>query len=89
MAGPLPGGAHLSFDLALLAVQAAVDGHGVCIGRRAYVEDELRAGRLVAPFGVTAATGRGFYLVSPGGRPDSEKVAALRGWLRAEAGEPR
>jgi LysR family glycine cleavage system transcriptional activator len=76
---------RLDFDLALLAVQAAVDGLGVCIGRRAYVEDDLRAGRLVAPFATRVATGRGFYLVSPPERADSGAVTALRDWLIATA----
>ena len=77
----LTGGARLTFDLALMAVQAAVDGHGVCIGRRAYVEDDLRAGRLIAPFGKSVTTGRAFYLVSPPDLADCPKVVVLRNWL--------
>lgn len=77
----LTGGSRLTFDLALMAVQAAVDGHGVCIGRRAYVEDDLEAGRLIAPFGVSVKTDRGFYLVSPFDLANCGKVVALRNWL--------
>lgn len=77
----LTGGARLTFDLALMAMQAAVDGHGVCIGRRAYVEDDLRAGRLVAPFGKSVTTDRAFYLVSPRDLANCAKVVALRTWL--------
>lgn len=77
----LTGGVRLTFDLALMAVQAAVEGHGVCIGRRAYVEDDLRAGRLVAPFGKPVTTDRAFYLVSPYDLADCAKVVALRSWL--------
>jgi LysR family glycine cleavage system transcriptional activator len=62
-------------------VQAAVDGHGVCIGRRAYVEDDLRAGRLVAPFSKAVTTDRAFYLVSPPDLANCPKVVALRTWL--------
>ncbi|NRO99135.1 transcriptional regulator GcvA [Paraburkholderia sp. NMBU_R16] len=75
------GGARLTFDLALMAVQAAIDGLGVCIGRRAYVEDDLRAGRLVAPFEKSVATNRAFYLVSPRDLANCAKVVALRSWL--------
>lgn len=75
------GGARLTFDLALMAVQAAIDGYGVCIGRRAYVEDDLRAGRLVAPFERSVATDRAFYLVSPRDLANCTKVVALRNWL--------
>lgn len=77
----LTGGARLTFDLALMAVQAAVDGHGVCIGRRAYVEDDLRGGRLIAPFGKSVTTDRAFYLVSPPDLANCSKVVALRNWL--------
>lgn len=77
----LTGGVRLTFDLALMAVQAAVEGHGVCIGRRAYVEDDLRAGRLVAPFGKPVTTDHAFYLVSPYDLADCAKVVALRSWL--------
>ena len=77
----LTGGARLTFDLALMAVQAAVDGHGVCMGRRAYVEDDLRAGRLIAPFGQSVRTDRAFYLVSPPDLANCSKVVALRNWL--------
>jgi len=77
----MTGGARLTFDLALMAVQTAVDGQGVCIGRRAYVEDDLRAGRLVAPFGNSVTTDRAFYLVSPRDLANCAKVVALRAWL--------
>ncbi|MGF6761620.1 LysR family glycine cleavage system transcriptional activator [Paraburkholderia sp. GAS33] len=77
----LAGGPRLTFDLALMAMQTAADGQGVCIGRRAYVEDDLRAGRLVAPFGKSVTTDRAFYLVSPRDLANCAKVVALRSWL--------
>jgi LysR family transcriptional regulator, glycine cleavage system transcriptional activator len=77
----LAGRARLTFDLALMAVQAAVDGHGVCIGRKAYVEDDIKAGRLVAPFNISVTTDRSFYLVSPSDLANCAKVVALRSWL--------
>ena len=58
-------GSRLTFDLAMMAVQAAVDGQGVCIGRSTYVDDDLRAGRLVAPFALRLKDDLGFYLVTP------------------------
>ncbi|CAB3694738.1 Glycine cleavage system transcriptional activator [Paraburkholderia graminis C4D1M] len=85
----LRGGARLTFDLALMAVQAAVEGHGVCIGRRAYVEDDLRAGRLIAPFGKSVITDRAFYLVSPHDLANCAKVVALRTWLMGVIGDSR
>lgn len=76
-------GSRLTFDLAMMAVQAAIDGQGVCIGRSTYVDDDLRAGRLVAPFGLRLKDDLGFYLVTPHETADSKKIVALRTWLLA------
>ena len=75
---------RLTFDLAMMAVQAAVDGQGVCIGRSTYVDDDLRAGRLVAPFNLRLKDDLGFYLVTPHETADSRKIAAFRTWLLAQ-----
>ncbi len=76
-------GPRLTFDLAMMAVQAAIDGQGVCIGRSTYVDDDLRAGRLVAPFDLRLKDDLGFYLVTPHETADSKKIVALRSWLLA------
>jgi LysR family glycine cleavage system transcriptional activator len=78
-------GSRLTFDLALMAVQAAIDGQGVCIGRSTYVEDDLRAGRLVAPFALRLQDDLGFYLVTPHETAGSKKNKALRNWLLAQS----
>ncbi|WHS62679.1 transcriptional regulator GcvA [Pseudomonas sp. G2-4] len=74
-------GSRLTFDLAMMAVQAAVDGLGVCIGRSSYVDDDLKAGRLVAPFNLSLQSDLGFYLVTPLELAHSKKVEAFRTWL--------
>ena len=74
-------GSRLTFDLAMMAVQAAVDGLGVCIGRSTYVEDDLKTGRLVAPFDLRLKSDCGFYFVTPHEMADSPKVQAFRTWL--------
>lgn len=79
-------GSRLTFDLAMMAVQAAVDGLGVCIGRSTYVEDDLRAGRLVAPFDLRLRSDLGFYFVTPHELADSPKVQAFRSWLMDAVG---
>lgn len=76
-------GSRLTFDLAMMAVQAAIDGQGVCIGRSSYVDDDLRAGRLVAPFDLRLKDDLGFYLVTPHETADSKKIVAFRTWLLA------
>ena len=44
------------------ALQAAVDGLGIAMGIRPYIDDDLAAGRLVAPFALTVPKGMRWYL---------------------------
>lgn len=78
--GDRPG---LTFDMAFMALQAAVDGHGVALGRTPYVEADLAAGRLVAPFDMRITATSGFYFVCPLETADTPKIAAFRKWLLA------
>lgn len=81
----LADGPSLTFDLAMMAVQAAVDGQGVCIGRSTYVDDDLRARRLVVPFDLRLKDELGFYLVTPHETAQAKKIVAFRTWLLAQA----
>lgn len=81
-------GPRLTFDLAMMAVQTAIDGQGVCIGRSTYVDDDLRAGRLVAPFDLRLKSASGFYLVTPHDQVESKKIVAFRGWLSQVLAKP-
>ncbi|MEC9369503.1 MAG: transcriptional regulator GcvA [Pseudomonadota bacterium] len=67
------------------ALQAAVDGHGVLLGRLALAQTDLNAGRLIRPFGREIPTEFGYYLVRPDAGPDRPRVAAFRDWILAEA----
>jgi LysR family glycine cleavage system transcriptional activator len=73
----------LSFDLIFLTVQAAIDGLGVAMGRTSYVEADLAAGRLVAPFATKLPDDWGFYLVAPIATAETPKIAAFRQWMIA------
>ncbi|WP_312016162.1 LysR substrate-binding domain-containing protein [Bradyrhizobium vignae] len=64
-----------------MALQAAVDGIGVAIGLRPYVEEDLAKGRLVAPFSVTVPKKRAWYLLYRAFRKDDPGLAVLRAWL--------
>jgi LysR family glycine cleavage system transcriptional activator len=76
----LPG---VTFDIAFMTLQAAIDGIGVAIGRTSYVEADIAQGRLVVPFKITLPADAGFYLVTPEARADSPKLVAFRQWLVA------
>ena len=88
---PQPAGT-LQFTQYHQIIQAAVAGQGVGLGRVPLVDDLLRSGELVAPFGrtrTTAAESRAYYvLVTPraAGRPE---VAAFVGWLQSEVNAER
>jgi DNA-binding transcriptional LysR family regulator len=71
------------FDSYAMALQAALDGVGVAMALRPYVEDDIAAGRLVAPFSLSVPKGRAWYLVYRPFRQDDLTLAAFRDWLRA------
>jgi len=70
-----------SFDTYAMALQAAVDGVGIAMGLRPYVEDDLADGRLVAPFSLTIPKRKGWYLVYRTFRRDDSRLNAFRLWL--------
>ena len=70
-----------TFDTHVAMLQAAIDGLGVALGRAPFVEADLAAGRLVAPFQVTLPADAGFYVVSPTATADRPPVPAFRDWL--------
>jgi DNA-binding transcriptional LysR family regulator len=65
-----------------MALQAALDGVGVAIGLRPYVEDDLAMRRLVAPFAISVPKGQAWYLVYRPFRETDPALTAFRDWLR-------
>jgi len=70
------------------ALQAAVDGLGVAMGIRPYIDDDLAAGRLVAPFAMTVPKGMRWYLVYRSFQTEQRDFAAFRRWIMHAAAEP-
>jgi len=70
------------------ALQAAIDGLGVAMGIRPYIDDDLAAGRLVAPFALSVPKGMRWYLVYRGFRTEQRDFAAFRRWIIRAAAEP-
>ena len=66
------------------AIQAAVQGEGVVLGRSALVADDLAAGRLVRPFEFSLPAGFAYYVVYPPRALQRPNVKAFRDWLMAE-----
>lgn len=67
--------------------QCAIAGMGVAMGQHAYVEDEIAAGRLIAPFGHILRRNEGYYLVCSQDRIEATKIAVFRDWLSTQIGE--
>lgn len=78
-----------SFDYYGQALQAAADGLGVAMGIRPYIDDDLAAERLVAPFAVAVSKGQGWYLVYRPGRAEQPGFPAFRRWIAAAAERAR
>jgi LysR family glycine cleavage system transcriptional activator len=70
------------------ALQAAGDGLGVAMGIRPYVDDDLAAGRLVAPFALTVPKGMRWYLLYRSFQTGQRDFAAFRRWIVRAATEP-
>jgi len=69
------------FDNYLLALEAAASGEGLSLATRVFVEQDLRDGRLVAPFKQTAETSGGWYFVCSKERRHEPRIAKVREWL--------
>jgi LysR family transcriptional regulator, glycine cleavage system transcriptional activator len=70
-------------DSIQLAIAAAVQGLGVCIGRRPLIDAELAAGTLVE-CGPAVTCRSSYYLVAPPASFRRPEVHAFRSWILAE-----
>lgn len=69
------------FDDSSLAIQAAIAGMGVALGRSVLVREDLEAGRLVRPFDLKLPAEYAYYVVCRAGTEELPKIAAFRTWL--------
>ncbi|UDL88887.1 transcriptional regulator GcvA [Mesorhizobium sp. PAMC28654] len=74
----------LTFDSATFAVESAVQGEGVVLGRTMLVAADLATGRLVRPFDHALKAVSSFYVVYPPDAIRQRKVMAFRDWLFSE-----
>ena len=71
----------LSFDQTFMALQAAMDGLGIALGRARLVDADIAAGRLIVPFDVVLPADAGYYIVAPEETADLTKIVLFRKWL--------
>lgn len=75
-------GAHFSDPT--LCLESVLAGHGIMLAWNLLAGEALKDGRLVAPFGVTAATGLGYYVCTSARRAPEQKVRNFLRWLHSE-----
>ena len=77
----------LHFSQTSLALQAAIDGHGVALGDSTLVGDDLAAGRLVKPFELSLRSPAQFayHLITRRDTAERPMTKAFRNWIIAEA----
>lgn len=67
------------------AIDAAVSGAGVVLGRRFLARRDMLDGRLVSPFGPTLEFGASYYVVCKFGSESRPDIAAFINWISTEA----
>jgi LysR family glycine cleavage system transcriptional activator len=79
-------GAHqLQFESSSLAYQAAIEGLGIAMAQLPLVLDDLRSGRLILPFPMTAPDSDNYNLIWPDRTPRNRYFLPFRDWIIAEA----
>ncbi|MCL4141534.1 UNVERIFIED_CONTAM: hypothetical protein GTU68_044337 [Idotea baltica] len=74
----------LRFSQADHALDAAISGAGVVLGRVSLATRALEQGRLVAPFKTGVLTDAQFRIMCPMGTENRPHVSAFRAWVKAE-----
>jgi len=75
---------HLHFNSADHALDAAVAGAGIVLGRGLLAKGDLQANRLVAPFDLKMKSGFSFYAVFLESRADENNIKKFCNWLISE-----
>lgn len=81
---PPEGVPALHFNTNALAIEAAVAGRGIALARSAIAEEDIKAGRLITPFGEAVPIDFAHYIVYPKEKIKNERVQDFIEWLREE-----
>ena len=74
----------IHFNNNALAIEAAVAGRGVALARSAIAEEDIKAGRLIKPFGEAVPVNFAHHIVYPKEKIKNERVQDFIEWLREE-----
>ena len=72
------------YDLHEMAIAAVLSQQGVALVPKMYVESELRAGTLVAPWPGSPTLAKRFCLIKPGGGEGELALQVFERWLQTE-----
>jgi len=75
------------FNQSSLVIEAAMNGRGVALAKRALAQADIDAGRLVAPLQIATAVDFAYYVVHPKAKGRLSQVKAFVKWLGDEAGQ--
>lgn len=75
----------LHFDVPDHALNSAIAGAGVVLGREVLAQRDLEAGRLCKPFDLRIKTQFSYYAVVLEERVDEPAIAAFLAWIKAQA----
>ncbi len=74
----------ICFDNSSLAYQAAREGAGFALGQRALVAEDLRSGRLIAPFDLVLEADRQYHIAWRRQDADRPAIKSFVDWIRSE-----
>jgi LysR family glycine cleavage system transcriptional activator len=83
----IDGNSGLKFENAALAYQAAIDELGVMVGQYAFVEDDLRSGRLIDPLAIHVPTTRAYFLAYHPVRSKPSRIQVFEDWVLEEVSD--
>lgn len=72
---------NISFNLATLAIDAALGGQGIAVASRLYVQHDLDTGRLVQVIDVSLASGRDYHVLMPARSKNHKAARTVWDWL--------
>jgi len=75
------------FNPSTMPIQAAINGLGVALARKSLVRDDLKEGRLIAPFDLELPSKISYYLVFPKESPQLETIHIFRDWVLEEVAD--
>jgi LysR family glycine cleavage system transcriptional activator len=73
------------FNQSSLVIEAAANGRGIALAKRALAQADLESGRLVTPFQIATAVDFAYYVVHPKAKGRLPQVKAFVSWLLEEA----